>query len=146
MTAVRDDEVIKGIVIHLDPTILKNIGGCEATTKTGHEVSDAHYFLVIDVDRVNNYCIAMPLFSERGKDRQILNNSLKSGMSENWIDKHSYLFRWQTWKIPLSSIERASVSDESDTESRRYYAINNEEELINIANLLRSNKTPFIKV
>ena len=88
----------------------------------------------------------MPLFSERGKDRQILNNSLKSGMSENWIDKHSYLFRWQTWKIPLSSIERASVSDESDTESRRYYAINNEEELINIENLLSSNKTPFIKV
>ena len=47
MTAVRDDEVIKGIVIHLDPTILKNIGGCEATTKTGHEVSDVHYLEVV---------------------------------------------------------------------------------------------------
>ncbi|GFE94612.1 hypothetical protein [Acetobacter persici] len=146
MTAVRDDEIIRGIVIHLDPKILKNIGGCEATIKPGHQVLDVHYFLVVDVKREENYCIAMPLFSEGGKDRQILNNYLKSGMSENWINQYSYLFRWQTWKIPLSSIEEASISDESDTENRRYYAKDHEDELINFLNLLKKNNTPFTKV
>lgn len=145
MSKVNMDEIERGLIVHLDPKVLAG-GGSEATVKTGHAVKDPHYFLVLSVDSNESNCIAMPLFSESGRDRELLDENLKSGCPKNWKGQASYIFRWQVWRIPLTSIEAASGADESEATTRRGYAKNDQEKLDKILDFLKNNNQEFTPV
>lgn len=140
MILVSAEEVVPGLVVHLYPEKLIEIGGCQVKVVPGSEVQDAHYFLVVDVYPDDDLCLATPLFSEKNgiRDRVLLCDEEKTGKEENWKGIDSYYYKWQFWRIPFSAIEAASYSDNSTAGDRRMYAKSNEILMNNIkSNLSR---------
>jgi len=131
MTAVSVKEVSAGIVVHLNPEILKGLEGCLVKCSNGTEVKESHYFLVVSIDSENANCTAFPLYSRKQdiRDRIILEDSEKTGKAEHWIGMASYFFKWQFWKIPLAHIFLASFEDDSELQTRRFYAAANPHKL-----------------
>ena len=76
--------------------------------------------MVLQVDE--SHCTAAPLFSKHAPGSDRLDDSLKGGLADKWIDQQTYTSRWQQWRIPLDSIEAASGDEESEFDNRRQYA------------------------
>jgi hypothetical protein len=127
MVAVSLREFLIGLVVHCDPAILIQQGGCETKALPGKEVQGPHYFLILDVNAAEP-CLCMPLYSEKERgfsnDWEKLVPRGKTGKAEAWTDCDSYFFKWQFWRVPSSSFEAASQADTSDPSNRRRYGKN----------------------
>ena len=147
MTAVRPAEVIPGLVVHLDTGVLRSLGGSETNATidggNGRAVQDPHYFLVLEVSATGTIFTAVPLFSKAAPGSECLDNSAKSGFADKWIGQSTYFSRWQHWRIPLTSIEAASVDEESQPTDRRGYAMTDMSRLANILEWQNHNANPY---
>lgn len=147
MPAVAEGEIKPGLVVHLDTSVLRSIGGSETNAETGpggdRAVQGPHYFLIVTVDEKSRECVAVPLFSKGAPGSERLAEQLKSGLSEKWIGLPSYFSRWQHWRVPLSATPFASIDEESTPETRRQYAADAPEELERIAAWRGKNRAPF---
>jgi hypothetical protein len=145
MPAVTEEEVKPGLVVHLDTAELRQLGGsstnAELSNKQDRAVTDPHYFLVLE--KLNEYCLAVPLFSGSAPGNSRLNESLKSGLSDKWFGEKSYFSRWQHWRIPISCVAAASSSEESSHENRRGYAIKSPRVLASIAAWQTKNRASY---
>lgn len=147
MSAVQPTEIQPGIVIHLDPAILRRNGGCETNAKRtsakDHAVTGEHYFLILELCDENGKCIAAPLFSEDGKDKVLLRENLKVGEPNQWAGGIYHVFKWQLWRIPLRLVPLASGGDTSEPTTRRYYAMSEPGRIAEMASWRIKAREPF---
>ncbi|MCY3702814.1 MAG: hypothetical protein OXG16_09055 [Rhodospirillales bacterium] len=148
MVSIEATELRPGLVVHLDPKVLRERGGCKtnAAINDGNDraVHGLHYFLVLRVNE--DYCTAAPLFSQHTNGSDRLAEDLKTGLADKWIDTPSYTSRWQHWKIPLESVAAASGAEESNPEYRRSYAANDSAVLDEILHWETENRCPYRSV
>ncbi|MDR3592138.1 MAG: hypothetical protein P4N41_20970 [Negativicutes bacterium] len=142
MSAVSSAEVAIGLVVHLNPEILKVLGGSLVKCAPGSEVKDNHYFLIVDVNSEKNECTAFPLYSQKKdiRDRVCLEEPFKSGKADHWIGIPSFYFKWQFWRIPLDNIPQASLEDDSEPQERRFYAANHPDKLASMTSVMSRSR------
>jgi hypothetical protein len=142
MAAVSEHEIQPGLVVFLDPQILRSLGDSltNATIINGVDraVQGAHYFLVYEVSDTTASVVA--LYSEKAQGREQFDEALKSGHADKWIGLSTYFFRWVQYWIPLRSIALASVDDESPSTNRRRYAVSSPSALDRIRGFAETNR------
>ena len=147
MSAIQGQEIRPGLVVHLDPALLRAQGGSETNAQrdeTGDRaVTEPHDFLVLEVDRAAGTCLAVPLYSRSAPGSQPLRESEKGGPTEHWVGVETFFSRWQHWRIPLSAIPAASASDDSEPADRRTYAATHPAPLGDIASWHHRNRCAF---
>lgn len=141
------NEVVPGLVVHLDTTELRRLGGCqcnaERTATNDRAVVGPHYFLVVRVDSQSHVATAVPLFSKRAPGSDELIERHKTGLADKWLGVPSYVSRWQHWRIPSAAMVAASNTDEATQGTRRGYAIACPEALEQIANWETKNRAAY---
>ena len=143
MAPVAPREVEPGMVVYIDPGILRTLGGCVTNASLDGEdrsVKGPHYFFIFDAD--NTTASAVVLFGEGRKGRDELDETLKSGHAAKWKGAPSFVHRWAQYWIPLESITLASVGDDSPVENRRRYSVTSPEFLTRIRAFARKNTNP----
>ena len=147
MSSLSEQEVEAGRVVHLDTTVLRNLGGsqtnAQVTVSQDRAVVGPHYFLITSVDEQAGTCLAVPLFSKFAPGSELLDENKKSGYADKWRGENSYFSRWQHWIIPVSAIPAASVDEESDPTSRRSYAAAETETLSAISAWAEKNRCNY---
>ena len=143
---LTEEEVVAGIVVHLDTTMLRSIGGSETNAERApagdRAVAGAHDFLVLGVDAPTGMCTAVPLFEKTAVGNQPLDSGKKAG-HDKWLGAHSFFSRWQHWRIPVSSVVAASVPDDTTRDTRRRYAADDPVALADIRTWERRNRSPY---
>lgn len=123
---VRDEEITKGLVVRLDTTQLRALGGSETnaviTPDGDRAVTGINDFLIVHVDTDAGICTAVPLFPKAAVGNQPLDDEKKAGRADHWIGTETYYSRWQHWRIPVASIVAASGGDKTIDADRRRYA------------------------
>ena len=119
MTALTLNDVLPGVVVHLDTARLRVLGGSSSNAKNGMAVTGPHYFLILSIEV--DLALTTPLFSVPGADRIKLEDSLKAGFPQQWLDRQSFYFKWQHWRIPIDALCDASSIDNSPNTNRRRY-------------------------
>ena len=144
VSAVQIEEITAGLVVHLDPAILRSIPGCATNASIEGDVDRSvrgnHYFLILDVDEVDGAALAVPLFSNISAGRIGLNETLKRGPARAWIGRPSSFSPWQHWWIPLNHIVLASSVDDTSVGARRTYAKGNLEALQSVIDWKDKNR------
>lgn len=147
MPSVTPQEVVPGLVVHQETSVLRQLGGsstnAEATKTQDRAVVGPHYFLVVEVDAAGAVCTAVPLFSASAPGSERLVENLKSGLPALWIGQDSYFSRWQHWRIPVQAVVQASINEQSTPADRRRYAVGNPQALTTIAQWQARNRAPF---
>jgi hypothetical protein len=142
---VEEDEVIPGLVVHLDTTVLRQRGDASTNAElaaTGDRaVQGPHYFLVVDVS--SGTVTALPLFSKQSPGSQLLDEKLKFGLADKWIGVSSYISKFQHWRFPTAAMPDASVSDEATPTTRRMYAGKRPAELARLGALEAGNRAKY---
>lgn len=146
MVAVAFKEIVPDLIVHCDPAQLIQQGGCKTTAIAGKDVQGPHYFLILSVSSEGE-CLCIPLYSEKERgftnDWEMLVPGAKSGKAELWTDCDSYFFKWQFWKVPRTSFETASRTDDSSSTNRRRYGENDASLLSAIQGYLSRAKQPW---
>jgi hypothetical protein len=123
---VSPEEIIPGLVVQLDTTMLRTLGGCETNAVQNasgdRAVVGVHDFLVVGVDAATGRCTAVPLFDKPAVGSEPLVETHKSGYASGWIGTPSYFSHWQHWRIPSTAIVRASGGDPASATDRRKYS------------------------
>lgn len=144
---VNHEEVAVGLVVHLDTTVLRTLGGCQTNAERGangdRAVVGLHDFLVVGVDPHSGLCTAVPLFPKTAVGNQPLVESKKAGRATHWIGAESFFSHWQHWRIPIASIVVAAISDDTTPATRRRYAPEDRTALDDIRNWEKRNRSPY---
>ena len=123
---ITPEEIVPGLVVRLDTTLLRELGGSQTNAVIGPEgdraVTGTHDFLVVGVDHRTRECTALPLFHKTAVGNQPLEEGLKSGPAADWIGADVYFSRWQHWRVPEESVVAASTQDPASPAARRHYA------------------------
>lgn len=147
MSAIEVQDVRPGLVLRLDPSVLRAEGGSETNAQrdeTGDRaVAEPHYFLVLEVDDAAGKCLAVPLYTKSAPGSQPLRESEKGGPADGWMGEETFFSRWQHWRIPLSAIPAASAGDDSEPANRRTYAATRPATLQDIASWYHRNRCAF---
>ncbi len=120
------DEITPGLVVQLDTTMLRALGGSETNAVLNasgdRAVADVHDFLVVGVDAATGRCTAVPLFDKSAVGSEPLVESRKSGHATGWIGTATFFSHWQHWRIPSAAIVSASGGDPASVADRRRYS------------------------
>jgi hypothetical protein len=147
VVAVQGQEIEPGLVVRLETTVLRALGGCEtnaeSTPAEDRAVQGPHYFLVLEVDHVAARALAVPLFSKPAPGSEMLDEAKKAGEPTGWIGTTSYFSRWQHWWIPVGLFAPSSRSETSPRANRRMYAASAPADLAAIARWRVKNRAPF---
>jgi hypothetical protein len=138
-------DITPGLVVRLDTTALRALGGCQTNAEQGaagdRAVTDTHDFLVVGVDRSTDVCTAVPLFPKAAVGNQPLAEEHKRGTLSGWIGTDTYFSRWQHWRVPMASI--IAVADEEAITSPRHYAPGDGPTLDDIRVWESRNRAPY---
>lgn len=144
---VSADEISVGLVVLLDTTALRELGGCQTNAVVSADgdraVVGPRDFLIVGVDAASGFCTAVPLFSKSAVGNQPLVESKKGGRPDEWIGTDSFFSHWQHWRIPLSAVAAASESDDSTPATRRSYATEDRTALDDIRNWEKRNRAAY---
>lgn len=147
MAALLPDEIVPGVVVRLDPTILTAVPGCSTNAEHASDgdraVVGLHFFLVLYIDAVDGEVLATPLFSDKAPGSMPLDESKKAGPAQGWIGTTSHFSRWQHWWIPIAQLVQASSGEDTTPGSRRIYASSEPDELRRIADWRHQNRAPW---
>ena len=123
---LTQDEIIAGLVVRLDTTVLRTRGDCQTNAVNGpngdRAVVGSHDFLIVAVDKSSGVCTAVPLFTKSAVGNTPLVDRRKSGRADNWIGADKYFSHWQHWRIPIASLIAAWEPDDTSADDRRRYA------------------------
>ena len=140
-------EIVPSLVVHLDTTVLRQLGGCQSNAERTGAVDRAvvgpHYFLIVSVDRQSSVATAVPLFSKRAPGSDELAEQHKTGLADKWVGVPSYFSYWQHWRIPIAAMVASSDADEATPDTRRRYASATPEALEPIANWELKNRAAY---
>ena len=148
MAKVTESEVRPGLVVYLDTDRLRELGGSETNAEVAasgdRAVEGPHQFLILEVDRSNDRCLAVPLFSNQAPGSLPLSRDKMGGSHPRWVSASTYYFsRWQHWYIPISAVAATSDGELSDPGDRSTYAEGSEQDLRAIANWREKNRADF---
>ena len=133
--------IAPGMVIHLETKWLVDSGECETNTiNPKDDVSGCHFFLIYEI--IGEGCFGVPLHHGPGNNRRQLDQELKLGVGNEW-NKPSYVYRWQSWKIPASVLREIIKDYRSNLEDRRSYAINDPSVIGQLAAWLKANTNAY---
>jgi hypothetical protein len=140
-------EVVAGLVVHLDPAVLRSEPGCSTTApvlgSVDRAVLDSHFFLVLHVDEVDGAALAVPLYSHCASGSERLDESKKGGKASTWLGAASFYSPKQYWWIPPQHLQRAAYADDSTASDRRTYAADDPAELAAIADRRLLSPSPW---
>ena len=141
------EEITASLVVRLDTTVLRSLGGCQTNAVLGPQgdraVVGTHDFLVVGVDAPSGVCTAVPLFSKTAVGNQPLLESKKTGSADHWIGADAFFSHWQHWRIPISAIVAASEHDEAAPATRRRYGAQDRTALDDIRNWEKRNRSAY---
>lgn len=110
------DDIVSGLVLHLDPVSLKQAGG-EHYSPDGFRVPGDHYFLCVLVEGEESYWV--PLSSKLGEGRLKIERSEKRG-HPTWTHSETYAITSQFWKASVRVvIGSARVANERSQRGAR---------------------------
>ena len=145
--SVSDQEIVPGLVVHLDTAVLRALGGAQTNAElqgeTDRAVTGALDFLVVGVDQPKACFTAVPLFAKSAVGNQPLEAGKKSGGDASWTASDTYFSRWQHWRIPLAHVAAASAAEQTDALGRRRYAATDRSTLDDIKNWEIRNRAPY---
>jgi hypothetical protein len=145
MTVALDD-LVPGVVVHLDTDVLRAAGGsrtnAQATADEDRAVAGAHDFLVLMVDAISNEALAIPLFPRSAPGSAPLDDRQRTGPAD-WLAAPVYYSRWQHWRIPLGALVAASRARSSGDGGPRHYAPGTPDTLQDLANWATRNRCAY---
>lgn len=145
--SVSDQEVVPGLVVHLDTAVLRAMGGAQTNAELRGEIDravmGAQDFLVVGVDQPAARCTAVPLFAKSAVGNQPLEAGKKTGGDASWTASETYFSRWQHWRIPVAHIAAASAAEATNIDGRRRYAATDRSTLDDIKNWEIRNRAPY---
>jgi hypothetical protein len=141
------DEITPGLVVRLDTTAVRTLGGSQTNAVLGPEgdraVVGSHDFLIVGLDAASARCTAVPLFAKTAVGNQPLENGKKSGLEDQWIETETFFSRWQHWRLPLATVVAASGEDMATMQTRRRYAAADRSALDDIKNWEGRNRAAY---
>jgi hypothetical protein len=141
------DEITPGLVVRLDTTAVRALGGSQTNAVLGPEgdraVVGTHDFLVVGLDAATGRCTAVPLFTKTAVGNQPLENDKKSGLADQWKDAETFFSRWQHWRMPLGAVVTASGDEPAAVNTRRRYAATDRSALDDIKNWEGRNRAAY---
>lgn len=141
------DEVASGLVVRLDTTMLRRLGGsltnAVRTPEMDRAVVGEHDFLLLRADANSGLVTAVPLFPSAAVGNQPLDLTKKSGSDEVWRTSLSYFSHWQHWQIPVNAVIAASASESTIAATRRRYSVEDPTEIDAIRNWERRNRAKY---
>ncbi len=144
---INEEEVAPGLVVQLDTTILRELGGAHTNAVVGAEgdraVTGTHLFLVVSVDASTRLCTAVPLFPKAAVGNEPLDNAKKIGTLDHWHTTDTYFSHWQHWRMPASSIVAASTTEGTIPTMRRLYAADDRSTLDDVKNWEGRNRAAY---
>lgn len=150
MSRVETTEMVPGLVVHVDTTIIREMGGSLTTAGvvngTDRAVRGPHYFILLEYNQADDAWLAAPLFSKAAAGSSPLNEALKTGLADKWVGQTSHYSAWQMWKMPSSAITAASEEDESNAQCRRLYADGRGDVLTVIARDREAGRNPYRQI
>ena len=145
MAAVTVQEVVPGLVVHLDTSQLRGIGDSQTNAEQSRgqdrAIAGPHYFLIVEL--AGAVAVAVPLFSKFAPGSEKLIEGHKTGLADKWLGEQSYFSRWQHWHIPIAALAASSGTDECEPGNRRRYAVGKPELLQAIASWQAKKRAPF---
>ena len=126
MSAIRENEIVAGLVVHLDTDILRRERTCETNAEVTRQGTDRavigrHLFLVVESALATRTCLAVPLFSNPAPGGQALDESKRRGSFDFWTKGTSRFSRWQHWRIPFDALIAASAQERTTEADRCTY-------------------------
>ena len=147
MAAVSVQEIVPGLVAHIDTNELRRRPGTETNAEIfrGHDraVVGPHQFLVVAVDHAAASCLAVPLFSNYAPGSRALLHGKMAGSVPEWLNGHYHYSQWQHWRIPLDAFAASSSGELSVAGDRCTYAVGDARALEAIAGWSVRNRAPF---
>jgi len=95
-----EDDIVEGLVLHLDPDVLEKSGGSYNVSKE-IRVKGGHFFLCVQAGDDDGEW--MPLFSSPSKDRVVIPFEGRTG-DMKWVKGAAHLHPGQTWKAKHAAI------------------------------------------
>jgi hypothetical protein len=146
MTAIQQDEIGSGLVVHLDTDRLRALGGsrtnAQATAEEDRAVTGGHEFVVAMIDRTAREVLALPLFPRSAPGSAPLVDALRVGGTE-WLSQPRFYSQWQHWRIPFDALIEASGEEPTVAGSRRGYGTGKADVLQALANWATRNRCAF---
>ncbi len=106
MVQIAEDEIDRGLVLHLDPSTLKNAGATICCCDESREVKGTHFFLCLGVDATHGDWL--PLYSEDGVGRLRITKAGKYGHPK-WTRSDSFYHPNQIWTVTHGGVVEAAI-------------------------------------
>ncbi len=103
---IHEDEIVKGLVLHLCPDTLAENGGTY-TCGPDQRVRDGHFFICITTDSGSTSWL--PLYSNEGVGRTKVPMNDRTGHPK-WTTGTFYWHQDQVWHAPHSAVIAAAVA------------------------------------
>lgn len=95
------NEIAVGLVLKLDPEVLKNTGG-KCRCKPAFWVIEPHFFYCSEMVEAANESLWLPLFSRDGYNRKPLEGKKRG--HPKWVNVPSYEYPEQVWVLTPKAI------------------------------------------
>lgn len=138
-------EIEPGLVVFCDPAVLAADPGTSATDYAENCVQGPHFFVVLRRHDSGRWLLT-PAFSRTTLERVQLDQSCKWGPSTGWVQKPSYVYRWEHWLVPTQALIEASAADKTSIGRRNSYALRAPTTLANLARFFDDNARPLINL
>jgi hypothetical protein len=106
------DEIAVGLVLKLDPAVLKTTGG-KCRCKPAFLVVEPHYFYCREIIEAANESLWMPLYSRDGVNRKLLQG--KKYGHPKWVNVTSFEHVDQVWVLTPKAVCLAAGSANDPT-------------------------------
>lgn len=146
MTQLSPEEVTAGLCVFLDVAVLVDCAGCRSNARSRANLANrSGPFLLVGPapGAAADSWLCVPLLSNAGSNRLVLDRALKSGPGGGWIGRDSYFSRHQFWIIPTGCVVEASGGEFSPTGQRQRYARNAPAALAAIAAHMNDSDSPY---
>lgn len=138
-------EIEPGLVVFCDPAVLAADPATAATDYAENCVQGPHFFIVLRRHSSGRWLLT-PAFSRTTLERMQLHQDSKWGPSTGWVQKPSYVYRWEHWLVPTQALIEASAVDRTSVGRRNSYALRAPTRLVQLARLFDDNARPLINL
>ncbi len=143
MTAITEAEVRPGLCAFLDPQVLAACPGVRSNVRARTNLVNRPGPFLLVAARPDGDFLCVPLVSNPGFGRQLLDQALKTGPGNGWTLRNSYFSVHQFWIIPPDCVLQASEAEISPVGRRQRYADTAPAALAAVADRQFDSDTPY---